>query len=404
LEGLVPGLPGTVSPQIVTRSEGVPLYAVEIVRMLLDDGRLLAEEGRYRIAGKIDGFDVPATLHALINARLDALPTDERSLLQDAAVLGQRFTMDGLSALRSQPEGTLKPKLDSLVRRELLVFDADPRSPERGQFGFTQGVIREIAYASLPKRDRRTRHERAAVYLEGLADPEFAGIIASHYLAAYQASPAGPEAEALKAKARDSVHDAALRAAALHSHGQAVAYLEQALAITDNALQQLEFWRLAAISAEADAQLEIAGAYLQRVIDVCRDRDDHIGAADALATLARIVNYSGQPERAMTILEEARAEVQDQDAGAATARITAEMARSYFLHGEPRRGIEWAEKALQAAGPLDLIAVIADALITKGSALGEVDGRFREGQAELWGALALAQSHGLTASEFRARN
>src|SRR5439155_20278271 len=208
LEGLVPGLPGAVSQQIVTRAEGVPLYAVEIVRMLLDDGRLMAEEGRYRIAGKIDGFDVPATLHALINARLDALPADERSLLQDAAVLGQRFTIDGLSALRSQPEGTLKPKLDSLVGRELLVFDADPRSPERGQFGFTQGVIREIAYASLPKRDRRTRHERVAAYLAGLAHPEVAGIIASHYLSADQAAPPGPEPAAVRAKARDAVDNA----------------------------------------------------------------------------------------------------------------------------------------------------------------------------------------------------
>jgi len=404
LEGLVPGLPRAVSLQIVTRAEGVPLYAVEIVRMLLDDGRLIAEEGRYRIAGNIDGFDVPATLHALINARLDALPADERSLLQDAAVLGQRFTIDGLSALRSQTEEKLTPRLDSLVRRELLVFDADPRSPERGQFGFTQAVIREIAYASLPKRDRRARHEQVAVYLESLADPEFAGIIASHYLAAYQAAPAGPEAEALKAKARDSVHNAALRAAALFSHGQAVTYLEQALAITDNEAQQLQFWRLAAISAEANAQLEIAEAYLQRVIDLCRERDDHIGAADAMATVARIANYSGQPERAMTILEEARSETLGQDTGAVAARITAEMARSYFLHSEPRRAIEWAEKALQAAGPLDLLPVIADALITRGSALADVDGRFREGNAHLWGALPLAQAHGLTASEFRARN
>jgi len=404
LEGLVPGLPAAVSRQILTRAEGVPLYAVEIVRMLLDDGRLMAEEGRYRIAGKIDGFDVPATLHALVNARLDALPGEERSLLQDAAVLGQSFTIDGISALRSQTEETLKRKLDSLVRRELLVYDADPRSPERGQFGFTQAVIREIAYASLPKRERRTRHERVAVYLESLADPEFAGIIASHYLAAYQATAAGPEAEGLKAKARDSVHNAALRAAALHSHGQALAYLEQALAITDNELQQLELWRLAAISAEADAQPAVAESYLQRVIDRCRDRDDLIGAMDAMATLARIANYSGQPERAMTILEQARSETQGPDTGATAARITAEMARSYFLHGEPRPALEWAEKALQAAGPLDLIPVIADALITKGSALSEVDGRFREGNAELWGALALAQAHGLTASEFRARN
>ncbi|MDQ6711933.1 MAG: AAA family ATPase [Candidatus Dormibacteraeota bacterium] len=404
LEGLVPGLPGAVSQQIVTRAEGVPLYAVEIVRMLLDDGRLIAEQGRYRIAGKIDGFDVPATLHALVNARLDALPADERALLQDAAVLGQRFTLEGLGALRSQTAETLKPKLNALVRRELLVFDADPRSPERGQFGFTQGVIREIAYATLPKRDRRTRHERVAVYLEGLADPEFAGIIASHYLAAYQATSAGPEADALKAKARASVHDAALRAAALHSHGQALAYLEQALAITDNELQQLELWRLAAISAEANAQGAIAESYLQRVIDRCRNRDDHTGAADAMATVARLANYAGQPQRAIQILEQARAEIQEHDTGGATARITAELSRSYLLHGEARRALEWAEKALQAAGPLDLLPVIADALITKGTALADVDGRFREGQAELWGALAVAQAHGLTGSEFRARN
>ena len=106
----------------------------------------------------------------------------------------------------------------------------------------------------------------------------------------------------------------------------------------------------------------------------------------------------------MTILEQARSETQGQDTGAAMARITAEMARSYMLHNEPRRAIEWAEKALRAAGPLDLLAVIADALITRGTALEEVDGRSREGQAELWGALALARAHGLTASEFRARN
>src|SRR2546430_17160899 len=92
-----------------------------------------------------------------------------------------------------------------------------------------------------------------------------------------------------------------------------------------------------------------------------------------------------------SILEQARAETQGQDTGATAARITAEMARSYFLHNEPRRAIEWAEKALRAAAPLDLLPVIADSLITRGSALGDVDGRFREGHAELWGALELAQ-------------
>src|SRR5206468_2686047 len=92
LTGLVPGLPANLTEQILARAEGVPLYAVETVRMLLDRGLLVQQESVYRPTGEIGELDVPETLHALIAARLDGLSTDERRGAQGGAVLGKTFT------------------------------------------------------------------------------------------------------------------------------------------------------------------------------------------------------------------------------------------------------------------------------------------------------------------------
>src|SRR5438876_12138263 len=99
LTGLVPGLPDTLREQILARAEGVPLYAVETVRMLLDRGLLVQEGAAYRLAGPVESLEVPETLHALIAARLDDLSADERRLLEDGSVLGKTFTKESLSAL-----------------------------------------------------------------------------------------------------------------------------------------------------------------------------------------------------------------------------------------------------------------------------------------------------------------
>ena len=79
LRGLVPGLPDELRTRIAERAEGVPLYAIETVRMLLDRGVLVQEAGEYRVTGRVEALDVPETLHALIAARLDGLPADERA-------------------------------------------------------------------------------------------------------------------------------------------------------------------------------------------------------------------------------------------------------------------------------------------------------------------------------------
>ena len=147
-------------------------------------------------------------------------------------MLGQSFAPDALAAVSGVSGADLDRRLGALVRRELLRFDADPRSPERGQYQFVQGLIREIAYNTLAKRDRVRRHLAAARHLEALGSDELAGALAGHYLAAHANAPAGPEADALATQARLTLRAAADRAAALAAHGQALAFLEQALAVT----------------------------------------------------------------------------------------------------------------------------------------------------------------------------
>src|SRR5207244_12689470 len=140
---------------------------------------------------------VPATLTAWSLSRLDGLPPADRALLSDAAVLGQSFTLAGLSAVAGVADAELEARLRALVRRELLTLEADPRSPERGQYAFVQSLIREVAYNTLARRERRARHLAVARHYEAVGDEEMAGALASHYLAAYEASAEGEEARAV---------------------------------------------------------------------------------------------------------------------------------------------------------------------------------------------------------------
>ena len=169
----------------------MPLYAVETVRSLVADGRLERDGDAYRPVGELGELAIPDTLRSLIASRLDALDPIDRSLVADASVLGQSFVLAGLTAVSGHSAETIEPRLKGLVRRELFDVEIDPRSPERGQYRFVQSLIREVAYGTLAKRERRTRHLAAARYFEALGEDELAGALASHYLAAHEASAEG---------------------------------------------------------------------------------------------------------------------------------------------------------------------------------------------------------------------
>src|SRR6185437_14703814 len=112
------------------------------------------------------------------------------------------FSLAGLSAVSGIAEADLEPRLRILVRRELLTLEADPRSPERGQYAFVQALIREVAYNTLARRERKTRHLAAARFFEGLGSDELAGALAGHYLSAHANAIEPAEADALGRQAR----------------------------------------------------------------------------------------------------------------------------------------------------------------------------------------------------------
>ena len=248
LNGLVPGLPEEALAAIIGRAEGVPLYAVETVRGLLADGRIQRNGDLYEPIGDLSNITVPDSLRSLIASRLDALEPADRTLLQDASVLGQVFSADALAAITGATDD-LEPRLRALVRRELLEIEADPRSPERGQYRFVQSLIQEVAYGTLARRDRRSRHLAVARHYEGIGDDEMAGALASHYLAAREASDEGAEADAVSAQARLALTGAADRAAALGALRPGGRYLEQALAITTDPADRAPLLDRAARSA-----------------------------------------------------------------------------------------------------------------------------------------------------------
>jgi class 3 adenylate cyclase/tetratricopeptide (TPR) repeat protein len=394
LAGLVPGLPEQTIRAIVTRADGMPLYAIETIRMLVADGRLKEEDGLYLPVGDLTTLAVPETLTALIASRLDGLDPADRSLLQDAAVLGQSFTLDALSAVSGLEAVDLESRLHGLVRRELLSIEADPRSPERGQYAFLQALIREVAYNTFAKKDRKARHLAAARFFERLGSDELAGALAGHYLAAHANASEGPEADALAAQARLALKGAAERAASLGAHEQAVAFLEQALSVSTDPADEAELLEGAGQSAAAAAHYKQAETFLRRALELHRRRDDRLGAARTTASLGTALIFGQQDKAALEVLVPASAEFSDLFPDPAVVALDSALAWAYVENEEPRLGLEVAERVLEAAEHGDLVEILAATLVTKGAGLGGI-GRRREGIGTIRAGEELARDNRL---------
>ena len=401
LAGLVPDLPERTVRAILARADGIPLYAVEMVRMLVADGRLVEAENAYRVIGDLGDLRVPDTLQSLIAARLDTLEAADRSLLQDAAVLGQTFGVGALAALTGETVEALEARLRALVRREVLQLDTDPRSPERGQFGFTQALVRDVAYSTLSKRDRRSRHLAAARYFESLGDDELAGVLATHYVDAYEAAPDGPEGDAVAAQARIALRAAAERATGLGSHAGALAYFLRAREVTTDPAEQAELVERIGLANRNLGHYELAIATLTDAVERQRALGNRLGVARAMVGLGTTLNAAYRAPESAPLLLEAEAELADLGPEPAIVELRAVLARA--LAEDPDTAIMWADRALWDSERLGLDAVTADAMVTKGGVLG-FRGRVHEGTALLEAGLRLAESRGFGQVAARASN
>ena len=231
----MPGMPAAARAKITAQAQGIPLFAVETIRSLVDRDIVQPVEGAYRLTGEVGELAVPDSLHALLAARLDALDPGVRRLVTDAAVLGATFPAEALIAVSGQDEAVVRAALAELVRREVLSVSADRLSPERGSYGFAQNMLRQVAYDTLSRRDRKARHLAVAAHLRAAFagdGEEVAEVIARHYLDALDAVPDDGDAGQIRGQAIAALTRAADRAGRTGAPARAAASYATAARLT----------------------------------------------------------------------------------------------------------------------------------------------------------------------------
>jgi class 3 adenylate cyclase/tetratricopeptide (TPR) repeat protein len=399
----VPGLPDELRTRILERAEGIPFYAVETVRMLIDRGILVRDNGGYRLEGSAETLEVPETLQALIAARLDGLAPGERRLLQDAAVLGRTFTRQGLAAITGLPEEEVADLLVALVRKEVLSISIDPLLSDRGQYGFLQDLVKKVAYDTMSKRERKSRHLAAASYLRSVVDEdEIVEVVASHYLDAYLSAPDDEDAGTIRADALEMLEKASDRAASLGANEEAQRYAERAIELSDDPISTAELHERAGALA-AERVDTIAAEHFKRSIEIFESQGATHPAARVSARLAERMWDGGRLQEALDVMDRAfdvlATEAQDED----LAALAAQLGRFLFFAGDVSRAIGRIERALEMAEVLDLPEVLSHALNTKGLILHSVS-RTTESLALVRTALAVALEHDKPSAALRAYN
>jgi class 3 adenylate cyclase/tetratricopeptide (TPR) repeat protein len=404
LAGLVPGLPDDLRARILERAEGVPLYAVETVRMLLDRG-LVAQEGNvYRPKGSVETLEVPETLHALIAARLDSLSQAQRRLVQDGAVLGKTFTKPGLAALTGRQDEELEPLLVSLVRKEILSIQADPRSPERGQYSFLQDIVKHIAYETISKKERKAKHLAAARFLSSAwsaEEDEIVEVVAAHYLDAHRAGPDDPDADEIRSAAFGMLLRAAERAASLGATAEAQRAYERALELTDDLLVRADLHERAGLMARIGARADESAAHLEKSIAIFEGEGETHPAARVSARLAEITWDRGRLEQALENMNRAFEVLSGEEADEDVAALAAQLGRFSYFAGDPDRAMLRIETALDLAEALALPETLSHALNTKAVILTS-RGRTNESMVLLRHALHVALEYDKPTAALRA--
>ena len=343
---LLPVMPAEKQRLVLARAEGNPLYAAEFARMLEDS------------VG--DELPLPETVQGLIAARIDQLPAEEKTLVQDASVLGKVFWP---SALESASEHVLH----ALERKEFVRRDRRSAVAGETQYAFLHLLVRDVAYGQIPRARRMEKHRAAAEWLESLSpdrSEDRAEMLAHHYREALRlAEASGADTSPFRAPAFAALAEASERAAALSSWAAAADLATEALALDDS--PELEL-RLARGKAYGLNEFDFAVAESSR--DGFRARGDLAGAAESESLLSWMAWWSANGDEARAHNAHALELAAGLPTSVAKARAYAQAARLEGIAGEPAGAIELANEALALARELDRDDLQSNALNSRGIA------------------------------------
>ncbi len=205
---------------LIERTEGNPFFLEESVRTLVETRALVGERGAYRLAKALPSIQVPATVQAVLAARIDRLSADEKWLLQSAAVIGKDVPFSLLKAIADEPEEVVRGRLSHLQAAEFLY---ETRLPPGLEFTFTHALTHDVAYETLLQQQRRTLHAKIVQVIEGLYPDR---LIEQVERLAHHAV----RGEVWE-KAFAYLREAGTKAAGRSAHREAVAHFERALAV-----------------------------------------------------------------------------------------------------------------------------------------------------------------------------
>ena len=409
IDALVPDMPEAPRAAIRDQAEGIPLFAVETVRSLVDRDIVVPRDGVYRLVGDLGALSVPEGLRALLAARLDALDPALRSLLSEAAVLGSTFPAEALVAVSSQDEASVRQGLAELLRREVLSISADRLSPQRGDYRFSQDLLRQVAYETMSRRDRKARHVVVAAYLRTVFrhdGEEVAEVISHHYLDAIAAVPDAPDVADIRASAIAMLVRAAERSSRAGAPGAAASSYAAAAQQTESGagdsdedadLAAAGLWEKAALASLYTFDVEGALAHAERAGAIYTVHGEARATARAQAIAGEVLRRYGRYGEAREALTTALAVLRpDPDADTVTTlhRLAAVEA---FSGGAEADSLSAEALALGQALGVEA-GLLADLLIVRGLALSFAD-RVVEATAYLEHAAKLAEGAGDSGSQ-----
>jgi tetratricopeptide (TPR) repeat protein len=330
---------------LITRTEGNPFFLEESMRTLVETGVVVGEPGTYQLAQAQPTIHVPATVQAVLAARIDRLPAEAKRLLQTAAVIGHDVPWRLLQAIAELPEEAIHRGLTRLQTAEFLY---ETRLFPELEYTFKHALTHEVAYSSLLEERRRVLHatiaeaieqlysDRQVEQVERLAHHDFRGEVWD--------------------KAVAYCRQAGVKATERSAYQQAVAYLEQAL----EGLRHLPDERASREQA-IDIRLHLRVVLfplggLQRALDHLREAEanaehlnDHRRLGQVIASMIGCWWLIGAPERAVEYGERALAIAAVLGDVVLQIRSTLSLGQAYVTMGHYRRAAGYLRKTLESA-------------------------------------------------------
>ena len=390
VESTLEWAPAELRDRIVARAGGNPFFIEESIRALVDSGAIARDDkGDWVVKERALALDVPATLHAVVAARIDRLPPLAKECIQLASVIGQRF---GDRVLRAAGGDRLADAVDILIAAD-LVAEGAPGERREGRYRFKHAVTQEVAYNTLLMRRRTELHRRVALSIENvLANDirDFYPALAHHYLLGD-----------VPDKAAQYSWKAAQRAMNIHAHVETLRFADQAVELfetlgdIDRAVEALYLVaRVRRYHGEGDAAL--AAYERARILLEARPEPNHFEIAMVYAHMAELTtrweakhpDLEGLISRGLALVGD---EASPERVRLLAARAFAPRRLARATDADWEQALQTAEEALGIAEELGLLREVSLCLDAVGYAYRAL-GRFREAYGANQRRIPIAQS------------